>query len=173
MKLTKKLFLFACFFSLPLSAATRSAEIFDVSGSSVGTVKLTETKKGVKFDIKLAGAKPGTRAMHIHEFGKCEGPKFESAGSHFNPMDKQHGRKNPKGAHAGDLPNITIKESGSLNYEVVSNKVTLKEGQKNSLSSPKGSALVIHEQPDDDKTNPSGNAGDRIYCAVLFPQTGG
>jgi superoxide dismutase, Cu-Zn family len=140
----------------------------DGSGAIIGEAKLVDSKQGVKVSLDLKGMKPGTYAMHIHENGKCEGPKFESAGSHLNPNGKEHGLHNPKGAHLGDLPNITIPTTGNLSQNITIKKVTLKKGAANSLQRPQGTSFVIHAKPDDGMTDPSGNAGDRLYCAVIF-----
>ena len=99
--------------------------------------------------------------MHLHEVGKCEGPRFESAGAHWNPGGRQHGHDNPQGPHAGDLPNIRLEADGLAKAEYLF--------PKGSGEYPQGLALVIHADPDDDKTDPSGNSGERIACAVLFP----
>lgn len=140
----------------------------DSKGKLVGEAKLDEEAGGVKISLDLKGLKPGTYAMHIHEVGKCDAPKFDSAGPHFNPTHKQHGVHNPKGFHAGDLPNLTIPAGGNLKQKVSVKNVNLKAGTTNTLMTPEGTSLVIHAKPDDDKTDPSGNSGDRLYCAVLM-----
>ena len=109
----------------------------------------------------------GVHGIHFHEKGKCKGPDFESAGAHLNPGKKQHGFQNPKGFHAGDLPNVTVKDDGTVNADLVTNQVTLEKGQPNSLLKKGGTALVIHAQADDYKTDPSGNSGARIACGAI------
>ncbi|HLU23751.1 MAG TPA: superoxide dismutase family protein [Bacillaceae bacterium] len=133
----------------------------------IGTATFTESSKGVKIRVKAEGLEPGTKAIHIHETGKCVAPDFTSAGGHFNPGKKEHGFENPKGFHAGDLPNIEVSAQGVVDVEIVAPGLTLKQGAENSLLDADGSALVIHEKADDYKTNPAGNAGDRIVCGVI------
>lgn len=136
-------------------------------GEKTGEAELVETDKGVAIRVMAQGLEPGTKAIHIHETGKCTPPDFKSAGEHFNPFSKQHGFHNPKGYHTGDLPNIEIPNSGKIDVVLKSSDVTLKSGQPNSLLDENGSALVIHEQADDYKTDPAGNAGDRIVCGEI------
>ena len=110
----------------------------------------------------------GPHAFHIHEQGNCELPGFKSAGGHFNPRGKKHGVKNPQGHHAGDLPNLVVGSDGEVEIEVIAGGVTLGPGA-NSLLSKSGTSLVIHADPDDDLTDPAGNAGARIACGAVGP----
>ncbi|WP_062107139.1 superoxide dismutase family protein [Bacillus niameyensis] len=142
-------------------------EMINTKGEKIGTATLTETSEGVKIHLQAKGLETGTKAIHIHETGVCEAPEFTSAGAHFNPGGKQHGFQNPKGFHAGDLPNIKVAEDGTVNVEIIASNVTMKKGEKNSLLDADGSALVIHEKADDYKTDPAGNAGERIACGVI------
>ncbi|KIL49075.1 superoxide dismutase family protein [Jeotgalibacillus campisalis] len=139
----------------------------DVNGESMGTALLNETEKGVSIAIKAEGLEPGEKAIHFHEKGSCEPPEFTSAGGHFNPEGKQHGFDNPEGFHAGDLPNLVVDQDGTVDLELVVEAVTLKKGAKNSLLDEDGSSLVIHEGPDDYKTDPSGKSGKRILCGEI------
>ena len=97
----------------------------------------------------------------------CTPPDFESAGAHFNPTHKQHGFENPKGFHLGDLPNIEVDAEGKVTAVLTTNEFTLKPNVENSLLDSDGSALVIHKDADDYKTDPSGNSGPRIACAAI------
>lgn len=134
-------------------------------GKDVGTVSVREEAGGVVLTVAARNMKPGTYGMHIHAVGKCEGPKFESAGAHWNPDNKQHGIKNPQGPHAGDLPNLVIGAAGSGGSNF--NLSAALHGGLAPLLDQDGAALVIHAKADDMKTDPSGNSGDRIACAVL------
>jgi Cu-Zn family superoxide dismutase len=149
-------------------AQTAKAELKTADGKSAGTATLEETPHGVIVKAKLENLPPGTHAFHIHEAGKCEGAdKFKSAGGHFNPAKHKHGIANAKGPHAGDLPNVVVPDSGQAEVEFFATGVTLKEKGKNSLFHEGGTALVVHAKGDDYKTDPTGEAGDRIACGVI------
>jgi Cu-Zn family superoxide dismutase len=145
--------------------AMAKAKIIDASGKTVGVAVLTEGDDGVWIAFNLQGLPPGVHAFHIHAAGKCE-PPFKSAMGHFNPFGRKHGLKNPEGAHAGDLPNILVGPDGTLAGVRLAPLVTLGEG-KNSLFQPEGTAIVIHQDPDDYMTDPAGAAGPRIACGVI------
>ncbi len=146
-----------CGKSAPLTA---KATLVNTQGQKVGEAKLTEPPQGVKIELKVENLPPWVHAFHIHEKSVCPPADFASAGGHFNPFGKHHGLKNPQGPHAGDLPNITVGPDGKGDCEVVASLVTLKEG-KNSLFQPGGTSLVIHADPDDEMSDPGGNAGPR------------
>lgn len=150
-----------------LAATDLSADILDATGKKVGLVKVTEDQQGLKLALELKGAQPGVHGMHFHQKGKCEGPDFKSAGDHFNPTGKQHGTQNPNGPHLGDLPNLTIPQNGELKTEILVAGLTMGQKTNQSIVTKDGTALVIHAKADDGKTDPSGNSGDRIYCAVV------
>jgi Cu-Zn family superoxide dismutase len=153
----------------PKSAAATppaTAEVKSADGKDVGTVTLTQTRSGVRLTGSLKGLPPGERALHVHSVGKCE-PPFTSAGPHFNPAQKKHGKLNPEGHHAGDMDNITIPASGNLTLKIVNKDITLEKGKPNSVFQEGGTAVVIHAAKDDYTTDPTGNAGDRIACGVV------
>lgn len=143
------------------------ALLINTEGEEIGDVTLTESDKGVTIRVVAEGLSPGTHGFHIHEKGECTPPTFESAGSHLNPTHKEHGFENPKGFHLGDLPNIDVKEDGVVDVTVTTAEVTLKKGKENSILDEDGTSIVIHEDADDYKTDPAGNSGDRIACAVI------
>ena len=156
-----------CLAALRSQAQNAKAALKDAQGKDVGQVQLSQTPHGVLLKMTLKGVPPGERAFHIHAVGKCE-PPFTSAGPHFNPGNHKHGMLAGEG-HAGDMPNLHVPQSGELTVEVVNEAVTLDKGKPNSLFDSDGSALVIHAKADDYKSDPAGNAGDRIACGVIQP----
>ncbi len=164
------LFLMSPFACAQEDLPTAKANLYNTEGKEIGTATLIESPDGVVINLEAANLPPGIHAFHIHETGKCEGPDFQSAGGHFNPYGRKHGVKNPEGWHNGDLPNIEVAEDGSAFEEIVAPDVTLGSGE-NSLFKKGGTALVIHAGPDDEMTDPSGNAGRRIACGVISPMT--
>ena len=142
------------------------ASLVNGKGESVGTAQLKQTSKGVSLTLAVTNLPAGVHGFHIHTVGKCEPPDFKSAGGHFNPEGKKHGWENPEGHHLGDLQNLTVNAQGKGKTKVQVPGVNLGEGPS-SLFQPGGTALVIHAQPDDMKTDPAGNAGARIACGVI------
>jgi superoxide dismutase, Cu-Zn family len=142
------------------------ADIVNAQGQKIGAAKILTVKEGVKIEVNVSQLPPGTHGIHIHAVGKCEGPDFMSAGPHFNPYTKKHGKDNPEGPHAGDLLNIEVKADGTAKANLLDTMVTLGDGP-NSVFHNGGTAIVIHAKEDDYKTDPAGNSGPRIACGVI------
>jgi Cu-Zn family superoxide dismutase len=141
-------------------------ELKNLQGVSVGTATLSPAAGGgVSIALDLKNLPPGVHAFHVHQVAKCE-PPFATAGPHFNPAGKKHGLENPEGSHAGDMNNFNAASDGTAKLVVTNAQVTLDAGP-NSVFTGGGTSLVIHAKPDDMKTDPAGNAGDRIACGVI------
>ncbi len=117
----------------------------------------------MRLRVEASGLAQGVHGIHVHAVGRCDSPDFASAGPHWNPAGRQHGRDNPQGMHQGDLPNLTIGADGRGSIEVAVGGATSMAG----LLDADGAALVIHAAPDDYRTDPSGNSGARIACGVI------
>ena len=160
--------------ALPAAAQSAKAALKDKSGKDVGTAELMQVPDGVLIKLALKGAPAGDHAFHIHAVGKCE-PPFESAGPHFNPSNDKHGLLSGHG-HAGDMPNLHLPKNVELEVEVINAAITLDKGKPNSVFHPGGTSVVLHAGKDDYKTDPAGNAGDRVACGVIgesSPTVGG
>ena len=134
------------------------------AGQPIGTVRAWQTDGSVSFHISATGLPHGLHGLHIHAVGRCDPPGFTSAGPHWDLHSKKHGMNNLAGPHDGDLPNVQVAANGVLEATVTSPATTMAM-----LLDADGSALVIHAQQDDYETDPSGNSGARIACAVIQP----
>jgi Cu-Zn family superoxide dismutase len=136
--------------------------LVNAAGQSIGSVRAWQTAGGVSFRVTANGLPHGVHGIHVHSVGRCDGPDFASAGPHWNPAARKHGFSNPAGHHAGDLPNVEVAANGVLSATVVVPGTTIA-----TLLDADGAALVIHAAADDYATDPSGNSGARIACAVI------
>lgn len=146
--------------------APQKASFRRADGRAMGNVAVSEGADGVTLAGRVTGLPPGMHGLHLHEKGLCDGPKFESAGGHLNPGMKKHGRDNPQGAHLGDLANLQVAADGTGQASFKLANASMASGNMR-IADTDGTALVIHAEPDDYKTDPSGASGDRIACAVL------
>ncbi|MGE6629743.1 superoxide dismutase family protein [Bacillus sp. NPDC077027] len=147
----------------PLAKTT----LIQTNGKEVGFIEIRQSKQGgLDLHVKAFDLPPGTHGFHIHEVGLCQKPDFETAGSHFNPTQREHGFDNPKGHHAGDMPNLEVGADGKVDVVVNVPDANLKEGP-NALLDQDGSSFIIHADADDYLSNPSGNSGKRIVCGAL------
>ena len=142
-----------------------TAAIMGPDGAAMGTVTLEQGPQGVLVSADLSGLSPGGHGFHIHAVGSCS-PDFSAAGSHFGPGDESHGFLYSTDMHAGDLPNVYANADGTARADVFTGDVTLAPDDPRSLFDSDGSAIIIHEQPDDYGAD-AGTAGSRIGCGVI------
>jgi superoxide dismutase, Cu-Zn family len=139
-----------------------NADLIRADGSTAGVATLSQRSDGLWLSITADSPGAGTYGMHVHAVGRCDGPEFTTAGPHWNPAMKQHGRDNPMGSHSGDMPNLTANADGKLVIETELTGTVLAH-----VLDSDGASVVIHEKPDDHKTDPSGNSGKRLICGVF------
>ena len=138
--------------------------LIDSAGRQIGTVVAWQTTGGISFRVSASGLPHGLHGIHVHPIGRCDPPDFASAGTHWNPTNKQHGLNNPNGPHAGDMPNVTVDTNGAIDATVV-----LPHANMAQLLDTDGSSVMIHANADDYVSQPAGNSGAKIACAVIGP----
>lgn len=152
----------------PAMAAAREAQVVlkPTQGHDAnGTLTLRAEGDGLRISGELAGLKPGSEhGFHVHENGDCSAPDATSAGGHFNPAGQAHGSMDANPHHVGDMPNQTANAQGVADVNVLVHDMSLDPGSDHNVI---GRALVVHAQPDDYQSQPSGNAGARIACGVI------
>ena len=146
----------------PPDVPVSTANLVSSSGAVLGTVRVFSEPTGVMLRIDAAGVPAGQHGVHVHTTGRCDPPGFTSAGPHWNPTERKHGHRNPAGFHMGDLGNLGVGADGRLIAGLLVPQATI-----DALRDADGAALVLHAKADDEVTDPSGNSGDRIACAVL------
>ena len=163
----------ACSHNTATESPAAIATLRDAGGRDVGSAEFRSANKGLAVRIRVSGLTAGSHGVHIHAIGTCDAATtvaFSSAGGHFNPTSKQHGRLNPAGHHGGDLPNIVVDASGNGTLEAAAESLTLTDGIAAILDAD-GSAVVVHANQDDERTDagPSGpgNSGARVACGVI------
>jgi Cu-Zn family superoxide dismutase len=139
------------------------AVLHPTQGNTVeGKVTFTQDAGGVKVKAHITGLSAGKHGFHIHEFGDCSAPDGASAGGHFNPSGDPHAAPTDAKRHAGDMGNIEANKDGVADLEYVDAKASL-DGSGSIL----GRGVIVHANPDDFKTQPTGNAGGRVACGVI------
>lgn len=146
------------------AAGAATAEMRDAQGRSLGTLTLADAANGISISGTLRGLAPGQHGFHVHTTGKCE-PTFEAAGGHWNPTNAQHGKLVQGGPHLGDMDNIPVGPDSTVTIQATTPGGSLRG--TNAALDADGAALMVHAQPDDYSSQPSGDAGDRVACGVI------
>jgi Cu-Zn family superoxide dismutase len=142
-------------------------DFVDRNGAKAGTASLLETPHGVVVAVAVRGLQPGEHGIHIHAVGRCDPANgFKSAGDHWAHQGEAHGYSSPEGPHAGDMPNQFASNDGTLEAHIFQAGATLSPGD-HSMMDADGVSIVVHEKADDYVSQPSGNSGDRVACAVI------
>lgn len=142
------------------------SDIADAGGRILARATIVQKADGIRVRVEAAGLSPGSYAVHVHAIGRCDGPSFTSAGPHWNPMGRQHGKDNPAGMHKGDLPNLSVDARGRGNFKFTIEDARISGGEMPLLDGD-GASIILHAGPDDYRTDPAGNAGTRIACGLL------
>ena len=169
----KKLALLSLFVLVAAACATTAsrpaavATLAPTTGqTAAGTVRFTQMADGsVDVQVDLTGVPPGVHGFHVHENGDC-GDNGNAAGGHFNPAAADHGAPNVPPHHAGDFGNVTANTAGEVHARFTTRSVTVEAGSHSAV----GRAVILHANPDDLQTQPTGNAGGRIACGVVTLQ---
>ena len=134
------------------------------SGSTVtGTVSFQSVGQKVRVEARIAGLTPGEHGFHVHEAGDCSAADASSAKGHFNPAGRAHGHHGGSDRHAGDMPNLVADASGRASLSAEVDMLSLTEGPAGVLNR----SVVIHADPDDYKSQPTGNSGKRVACGTI------
>ena len=148
------------------SGPAANAVLHDANGSEKARATITQVGGDLHVRVIAVDLPPGTYGAHIHAVGRCEAPGFTSAGPHWNPTKRQHGKDNPQGMHMGDLPNLVVGADGKGSVDYTVTGATLHDGDT-ALLDADGAAVVVHAGPDDYMTDPSGNSGARMACGIV------
>jgi Cu-Zn family superoxide dismutase len=153
----------------PGGTVRTGANLHNAQGRLVGDAIATQDGGLIRVRLNVRGLVPGTHGVHLHQSGRCDPPDFASAGPHWNPAGRQHGRLNPQGPHLGDLPNLQVERNGAGRVDF---DLPVPAGAAvglNPLLDEDGTAIVIHAAADDDRSDPAGNSGARVACGVFAP----
>lgn len=145
----------------------RSADLHDRSGAVRARASVEQSGDSIRVRVEAVALAAGAYGAHLHTTGRCDPPSFNSAGPHWNPTSRKHGKDNSQGMHKGDLPNLLVGTDGRGSFEYTVPNATLSGRGPNLVLDPDGAAVVVHAAADDFRTDPSGNSGDRIACGVI------
>ncbi|HEX2545121.1 MAG TPA: superoxide dismutase family protein [Ramlibacter sp.] len=147
------------------SGPSATAALAPTTGNTTsGTVRFVQSGERVKVSGEIRGLRPGAEhAFHVHEKGDCSSGDGMSAGGHFNPSSAPHGRHGAGMHHAGDLPSLRADAAGVVRFDFDSATIRVGSGANDVI----GRGLIVHRDPDDYTTQPTGNAGPRLACAVI------
>ena len=153
--------------TMPPEAPRATAQLQPTKGNKTfGEATFEQVGDKVRVVVFVEGLKPGQEhGMHIHEIGDCSSGDGMSTKGHFNPFSKPHGHSGSAERHAGDLPALRANKAGRANVQVDLDIITVTAGPASIV----GRGLIVHADPDDYKTQPTGNAGARIACGVIQP----
>ena len=150
--------------TLPAFAQSASARLEPTKGNATaGNVTFTQKGDKVAIEAKVSGLTPGGHGFHIHEKGDCSSGDGMSAGGHFNPTGKPHGNPTAPDHHAGDLPMLVADASGNASLSTELGAMTVGSGATDIV----GKAVIVHKDPDDYTTQPTGNSGGRVACGLI------
>ena len=147
------------------SGPAANAQLLATRGNTTsGDVKFVQQGGKVIITGEIRGLKPNAEhGFHVHETGDCSSGDGMSAGGHFNPSAKAHGAHGVGEQHAGDLPSLKADANGTAKFSFESTTLAVGSGAADAI----GRGLIVHRDPDDYKTQPTGNAGPRLACAVI------
>ena len=148
------------------AAGMAAAEIINSEGAVIGEATFEQAPTGVLIFVDVRELPPGAHGIHLHAVGACT-PDFKAATGHINPGKVPHGLRNPEGPDNGDLPNLYVAADGTAKAEFFTTLVSVAGGEMPALLDEDGSAVIIHESPDDHLTQPIGGAGGRIGCGII------
>jgi Cu-Zn family superoxide dismutase len=152
----------------PVEGPRATAQLQPTTGNKTfGEATFEQVGDKVRVVVFVQGLKPGQEhGLHIHEKGDCSSGDGMSTGGHFNPYGKPHASHTSANRHAGDLPSLKANKEGRANVQVDLDIITVTAGPASII----GRGLIVHADPDDFKTQPTGNAGARMACGVIRPE---
>jgi Cu-Zn family superoxide dismutase len=163
--MTAAAFALAACQTMPPEPLRATAQLQPTKGNKTfGEATFEEVDGKVRVVVFVQGLKPGQEhGLHIHEVGDCSSGDGMSTKGHFNPFNKPHGPHTTAERHAGDLPSLKANKQGRANIQVDLDVITVAPGPASVI----GRGIIVHADPDDFKTQPTGNAGARIACGVI------